>query len=111
MAEFKDMLKYYRESMGWSQSELASRLKVSPAAVGNWEQGSRRPKKEQEEAIADLFNVSLDNLRGIDTEKRYVYDYVPGTIEIIDLYSRATPEQREAVLTLLRSFVPEENNN
>ena len=41
------------------------------------------------------------------TEEKTIPDYVPGTVEIIDLYSKATPEQRQAVLNLLRSFVPD----
>ena len=66
--EFKDMLKYYRQSMGLSQRELASRLKLSPSTISMYEVGNREPDFETEEKIADFFNVDLNTLRGKDTE-------------------------------------------
>lgn len=68
MPEFKDMLKYYREHANLSQREFAKRIGIAPATVGMYEQGNRHPDFETEEKIADFFNVSLDNLRGRDTE-------------------------------------------
>lgn len=65
--EFKDMLKYYRQSMGLSQRELASRLKLSPSTISMYEVGNREPDFETEEKIADFFNVDLNTLRGKDT--------------------------------------------
>ena len=62
--EFKDMLKYLREREHMSQRTLAKKIGVSPSAVGNYESGIRTPDFTIEEAIADLFNVSLDVLRG-----------------------------------------------
>jgi repressor LexA len=64
MNEFKDMLKYLRERDKLSQSELAKKLGVSKSAISMYEVGNREPDFETEEAIADLFNVSLDFLRG-----------------------------------------------
>ena len=34
-----ERLKVLRETMGWSQSELARQFGVSPAAVNRWESG------------------------------------------------------------------------
>ena len=64
MAEFKDMLYSLRKARGYSQSELAKKIGVSASTIGNYEQGTRTPAFEIEESIADLFNVSLDVLRG-----------------------------------------------
>lgn len=66
--EFKDMLKYYRQNMGLSQRELATRLKLSPSTISMYEVGNREPDFETEEKIADFFNVDLNTLRGKDTE-------------------------------------------
>lgn len=109
MADIKDMIIYYRNQKEWSQAELAKKLGVSPSTVGNYELGIRKPKPEIEEKLADLFNVSLDNLRGLDTER--IPLAVPGTGELLDLFFRATPAQRDAVINLLRSFVSDQNNN
>lgn len=104
MAEMKDMIYFYRNQKGWTQAELAAKLGVSPSTVGNYELGIRMPKPDIEEHLADLFNVSLDVLRGIDNEQR-IPTAIAGAGELLDLYYRASPEQRQAVLNLLRSFV------
>lgn len=69
MAEFKDMLKYFRERKGMTQSELARAIGVSQGAIGMYETGKREPDFETEEAIADFFNVSLSVLRGRSDEE------------------------------------------
>lgn len=74
MAQFKDMLTYYRKLNGYSQRELADKLNISHSAIGMYESGKRFPTQEIEEALADLFNVSLDNLRGIDSESKNKID-------------------------------------
>lgn len=68
MSDFKDILKYLRKREDISQAELAFRLGVTPSTIGNYESGTRHPTYEIEEAIADYFNVSIDFLRGNDTE-------------------------------------------
>ena len=74
MAEFKDMLRYFREQQGWSQTELGRKVNVSASAIGMYEQGRRKPDQATEEALADLFNVSLDVLRGRDVDDVEYYD-------------------------------------
>ena len=51
-----------RRMKGWSQSELAQLLQVSPSAVGMYEQGRREPAAEILVALAQLFGVSVDYL-------------------------------------------------
>ena len=64
MSEFKDMIAYLRKRENLSQRELAAKLNVSASTIGMYESGQRYPSREQEEAIADFFNVNLDTLRG-----------------------------------------------
>lgn len=68
MAEFKDMIKYYRKLKGLSQAELAKDLGVSSSTISMYEVGMREPGFEMEEKIADYFNVDLNTLRGKDPE-------------------------------------------
>ena len=105
MAEFKDMLKYYRESRGYSQTELAKLIHVSPAAIGNWEQGTRFPQREQEESLADLFNVSLDNLRGIDTEKRYIPKVDQSSLLLLEKFSKLSDPQKQIIINTIDAFL------
>ena len=51
-----------RRDAGWSQAELAQRLRVSTSAVGMYEQGRREPAAETLVALADIFEVSTDYL-------------------------------------------------
>lgn len=69
MAQFKDMLKYYRKVAGLAQVELAEKLGLSPSTISMYEVGKRQPDFETEEAIADFFNVDLNTLRGKDLEQ------------------------------------------
>ena len=78
MAEFKDMLKYFRSREGLSQSDLAKKLGVSTSTISMYEVGKREPDFETEEKIADFFNTDLNILRGRDTE----LSIAPGAVVI-----------------------------
>ena len=101
MAEFKDMLKYFRERAGLSQSELAAKLGLSASTISMYEVGKRQPDFEKEELIADFFNVDLNTLRGKDIENLYS----PKQREFMDKYGRLTDQQREMVDKLLDSYL------
>lgn len=51
-----------RRDAGMSQAELASRLKISPSAVGMYEQGRREPSVEMLLELSGVFGVSVDYL-------------------------------------------------
>lgn len=51
-----------RRDAGMSQAELARRLRVSPSAIGMYEQGRREPGAEILVAMATEFQVSVDFL-------------------------------------------------
>ncbi len=51
-----------RRKAGWSQAELARRLRVSASAVGMYEQGRREPGVDTLVALAQEFGVSVDYL-------------------------------------------------
>ncbi len=51
-----------RRGKGWSQSELAARLHISPSAVGMYEQGRREPSLEALVGLSQTFEVSADYL-------------------------------------------------
>ncbi len=51
-----------RRQAGFSQAELAQRLRISASAVGMYEQGRREPAADLLVALADVFGVSVDYL-------------------------------------------------
>lgn len=59
---FSEKLQTLRKQRGWSQDELAARIRISRQAVSKWENGTAVPDTENVLALADLFGVSTDYL-------------------------------------------------
>ncbi len=57
-------LRELRARRGFTQDHVAKRLGVHESAVSRWESGSRFPTGEDLVALADLFEVSTDDLLG-----------------------------------------------
>lgn len=51
-----------RSMKGVSQKQLACDINVSPGLIGMYETGKRRPSLEKALAIAEYFNVSVENI-------------------------------------------------
>lgn len=60
----KKNIKKFRTIKGISQTELAVQLGISPQSVSKWECGNSIPDIENLCAMAELFNVSLENFIG-----------------------------------------------
>ena len=61
-------IKKIRTVQGLTQEQLAQALEVSPQAVSRWEIGSTYPDIELLPVIAGFFDVSLDELMGMDLQ-------------------------------------------
>lgn len=85
MAEFKDNLRFLRKKVGLTQAELAKILHLAPSTITMYECGKRFPERDIEEAIADFFNVSLNELRGVEAiaSTPIAIDYVSMTAKEI----------------------------
>lgn len=57
-------LRELRARRGFTQDQVAKRLGCHESAVSRWESGSRFPTGEDLVALADLFEVSTDDLLG-----------------------------------------------
>lgn len=53
-----------RRKAGLSQEELAEQCQVSRQAIAKWERGESLPTIDKMIALAEVFNVSLDELTG-----------------------------------------------
>ncbi len=54
----------YRKQRGWSQEELAVKLSVTRQSISKWELGEAVPEINKIIQMADIFEVSLDDLTG-----------------------------------------------
>ena len=68
MSKFSDKLKELRNSNKLTQQELSQKLGVSKSTISMYENGNRTPDFETLEAIADLFNISIDSLIGVQNK-------------------------------------------
>lgn len=58
-ATFGDRVTGARESMGWSQKELAKRLGVKLKTVMGWEDDLSEPRANKLQMLAGILNISL----------------------------------------------------
>ena len=123
MANFSEMLKNLRKERGLTQEALAKALsigdfKISPSAVGMWEQGRREPDFETLDLIADFFNVDIDFLLGKTDKTTYIPNpnkrkdesYAKNETEkkLLVLCRKATDvseEEREDILNLFENTI------
>lgn len=60
---FGDYIREARKDRGWTQEELAERLRVSPTTVSNWERLNRPdPDKEQVNDLVAALGLSAEQL-------------------------------------------------
>ncbi len=55
-------IRQLREERGWSQVELAARLRVARYTVQKWELGERLPSPRNWWRLADLFGISVEDI-------------------------------------------------
>lgn len=55
-------IKKYRNSRGWTQSQLADKLSVSKQTISNWETGIKVPRMGSLQKLASLFNVKIGEI-------------------------------------------------
>lgn len=73
---FPQRLRSLRKARKWRQKDVAEKIntKVSPSTVTRWETGAIEPNQEQQQALADLFSVSLDYLSGRSEQRQQSVD-------------------------------------
>ena len=101
-----------RRQSGMSQSELASRLRISASAVGMYEQGRREPSVDILTDMAEIFGVSMDYLirgRPGDTEMPALEDMLRSRVAAADSRTerRDRPFSRQELAVLFAAMLME----
>ena len=68
MTTLGQRIAYYRKRAKLTQEELAERCSVTPQAVSKWENDISAPDISLFPVLAKLFNVTCDELLGVQTE-------------------------------------------
>ncbi|ORO90845.1 helix-turn-helix domain-containing protein [Streptococcus mitis] len=96
-------IKLHRKRNGWSQVELAKILGVGKSTIANYEKGYRSPRQNTIFQLADVFNVSVDDLfPAINAE-------TPSTFPVQAIYDQLTPPRQAKALTYLEKQLLEQN--
>ncbi len=66
MHGFSNRLKFLREKMGYTQSDVAKKLSLTRASVNAWEMGLSSPSTPFVVELSKLFHVTTDYLLGLD---------------------------------------------
>ena len=69
---FADNLAYLRKVTGKSQEEVAETLGVSRQTIAKWESGESQPTIDKCQALAQFFDVTLDDLVSYTAEQEDV---------------------------------------
>ncbi|EOO11989.1 helix-turn-helix domain-containing protein [Bacillus cereus] len=66
MSQLSKRLAELRKKQGYTQFDVAYRLNIARTTYANWEYGKTDPDADSIMSIADLYNVSIDELFGRD---------------------------------------------
>ncbi len=91
MYDFGLLIKQLRKSKGLSQARLGEKINVSKTAVSKYESNTQSPTLETFIKLAQVFNVSLDYLAGIEVNSSVPLDGL-------------SKEQAEILLSLSEAF-------
>ena len=100
-----------RRQAGLSQAQLAGRLKISPSAMGMYEQGRREPSVETVVSLAREFGVSTDYLlTGSQPDPKKLEEILLRRIQGADknVERRNKPSFSRQELSQVLSIMPEE---
>ena len=64
--EFKEIIKALRIEKGWTLSQLAKKLGVTPACVSYWESGKKKPSYDELQNLCVVLDVSGDVVLGFE---------------------------------------------
>jgi transcriptional regulator with XRE-family HTH domain len=105
MSEFAERLRLLRESRQLTQVRLAELIEVDPRAYNRWERGTIAPHLDTLIKIADVFQVSLDELVG---RKPLTNEARIRNHSLNSLWQQADTlpdEEQQALILVIDSFV------
>ena len=71
-----EQIKHYRKQAGLSQEKMAEKIGVSRQAITKWENGTGTPDIANLMAIAELFQISVDDLLSNEKTEKKQSDYI-----------------------------------
>ncbi len=111
-------IKERREAKGWTQEQLASEIKVSRSAIGDYETGRKSPRYDRLDLIANVLGTSTDYLLGRTEEKEPLdqikYDVQSSTPDLNKILKETSPnysgkplssEQKDTIMDFIETIL------
>lgn len=102
---FAERLRKLRTERGLTQTRLAELLHTSPRVYNRWETGAATPQFDTLVQIADILQVSLDELAGRKEPSDKAIIHNPKLHELYQRVDDLTDEDQQALVVLLDSLV------
>ena len=64
-----EKIRQLRKQKGYSQEQLARKLSITQGAVSQWEKNITTPAADQLKSLAEIFEITVDNLLSDDDPK------------------------------------------
>ena len=106
MEEFANRLRKTRAARGLTQARLAEMLEVSPRVYNRWETGAALPRLDTLVRIADILDVTLDELVGrSEPDGDTLRIHNPELHTLYRQIDRLSDEDQRALVVLLDSLL------
>ena len=105
MSEFAKRLKELREDRNITQARLSELLAIDPRAYNRWERGGTVPQLETLVKIADVLQVTLDELVGRTTALSPPHIRNQRLMELYLKLDLLNDEEQKAAIVLIDSLV------
>ena len=106
MASIGENIRRLRKENGWSQSELASKIGKTRAAISQYENNETTPRMGAIEDLAHVFGVKKREI--VESQVIYAFvsldDLTDDEQELIKLFRSLSQKGKHAVLAGLRDF-------
>jgi transcriptional regulator with XRE-family HTH domain len=101
-----ERIKRLRQERGWSQSQLAQKLKVHQKQISGYERGVHLPSTELLIKVAELFNVSLDYLAFDNREDvRRVHIADRDLLQKLEELDKFSEQDKATIKAVLDTFI------
>lgn len=105
MEKFTERLKQLRSARKMTQTRLAQLLDVSPRVYNRWENGVATPHLDTVVRIADILDVSLDELAGRKATNGEANIHNPELHRLYKRVDQLSDEDQKALVVVLDSLV------
>lgn len=105
MVLFAERLKILREARKLSQTRLSELLEVDPRVYNRWERGTATPQLDTVVKIAQLLQVSLDELVGLEASQSAPAIHNPKLAVLFQQVDKLSDEDQQALVVLMDSLI------